>query len=395
MPRRSRRWQIELDKPRGWVDPLLRKLEDLKLPPPPYPKRIFVRDDRIFGFALSITERGKPSFIFECRIGGQSKRFAFPGRDLEVVGEARKWAANLALKLDAGTLAPSPSKVASYDEKTLRRVVHDYLWHNNIRSRNDFLARFENHVFPTLGSRPIESLTNNDPILLVDELALKYRFAAYAVARDLNTVGRWYAKRARPFVWPMIPSPLTKKDREPRDRILDDRELRLVWAAAERQGHPHGTLVRFLLFTGLRRTEAAELRRSEVVDGIVRLSAERTKNNTAFVLPLSQAAKDLLAACPEGPHYFVGKRGQPFLAFAHGKAALDKLCPEVGPWILHDLRRTAGSLMQRVGVRFEVIEAALNHTIKGVAGVYQRHNFIEEKTAALEALARLLKTITE
>jgi hypothetical protein len=198
MPRRSRRWQIELDKPRGWVDPLLRKLEDLKLPPPPYPKRVFVRDDRIFGFAISITERGKPSFIFECRIAGQSKRFTFPGRDLECVAEARKWAATLELKHQAGTLAPTPPKQPSYDVMTLRRATYEYLRQNPIRSRNDFLARMENHVFPTLGDRPIEELDRSVTVPLIDQIALrpskKYPkrgtvFAAYAAARDLNIVG--------------------------------------------------------------------------------------------------------------------------------------------------------------------------------------------------------------
>jgi hypothetical protein len=42
-----------------------------------------------------------------------------------------------------------------------------------------------------------------------------------------------------------------------------------------------------------------------------------------------------------------------------------------------------------------VIEATLNHTVPGVAGVYRRHNFVEEKKAALEALASLLATIVE
>ena len=177
---------------------------------------------------------------------------------------------------------------------------------------------------------------------------------------------------------------------------MEDRELRAVWVAAGEQGYPHGHFVKLLMLTALRRDEAAHLRRSEVVDGIIRLPGERTKNGNPHVLPLSQAAKDLLEGCPPGPYYFVGSReGQPFKSFARGKAALDKLTPDVGEWTLHDLRRTAASLMQRAGVRFEAIEATLNHTIKGVAGVYQRHNFIEEKTDALERLASLVFDIVK
>jgi integrase len=64
-------------------------------------------------------------------------------------------------------------------------------------------------------------------------------------------------------------------------------------------------------------------------------------------------------------------------------------------WTLHDLRRTGATLMERAGVLPHVIEATLGHTIPGVAGVYRRHNFVEEKKAALEALAALLAKIVE
>jgi hypothetical protein len=60
------------------------------------------------------------------------------------------------------------------------------------------------------------------------------------------------------------------------------------------------------------------------------------------------------------------------------------------PWRLHDLRRTASTGMQRLGIRFEVNEAVLNHRSgakSGVAGVYQRHEWRDEKRAALDAWA--------
>jgi integrase len=64
-------------------------------------------------------------------------------------------------------------------------------------------------------------------------------------------------------------------------------------------------------------------------------------------------------------------------------------------WVLRDLRRTGATLMERARVLPHVIEATLNHTIPGVAGVYRRHNFVEEKKAAMEALSRLVAQIVE
>jgi integrase len=167
--------------------------------------------------------------------------------------------------------------------------------------------------------------------------------------------------------------------------VLDDHEIAAVWHAAQRQ--------QFLMLTALRRNEAAELRRSEVVAGVIRLPPEWVKTSVAFTLPLSVAAAGLLASCPDtGEYYFPTKRdpSKPYTAWSHGKSKLDVHIPH---WTLHDLRRTGATLMERAEVLPHVIEATLGHTIPGVAGVYRRHNFIEEKKAAMEGLATLVLDI--
>jgi integrase len=385
-----------MEQERMWTDPLLQKLEDLKLPPPPYAKRQWVWDDRIFGFGVMLTERGKQSFVFQCRVGGKSKRLTFRGSD---PGEARKWAAKLELQLQAGTLVPTAPKQASYEAMTLRRAAHEFVRHRGSRYKSGpaLLTCLEHHA-KTLMGRPIESLGRSEITRLADDVArmegrLGGRHAAGAMVKWINTVGHWYAKRTDTYSWPTVDSPVTKEDRRARDRVLDDHEIAAVWHAAQRQGHPHGILVQFLLLSALRRNEAAQLRRSEVVSGVVRLPPERVKTKVAFTLPLSAAAADLLASCPDGEWYFAGSRG-PYRSFARGKAALDKLT-NIPHWTLHDLRRTAATLMERAGVLPHVIDKTLNHVTRGVAGVYARHNYIEEKKAAMEALATLLAKIVE
>ena len=64
------------------------------------------------------------------------------------------------------------------------------------------------------------------------------------------------------------------------------------------------------------------------------------------------------------------------------------------PWVLHDLRRTARSLMSRAGIRPDISERVLGHVIKGVEGIYDRHAYTEEKAHALRALASLIENIT-
>ena len=59
-------------------------------------------------------------------------------------------------------------------------------------------------------------------------------------------------------------------------------------------------------------------------------------------------------------------------------------------WRLHDLRRTARSLMSRAGVFSDIAEMVLGHKLTGVRGVYDRHSYASEKRNALEMLARLI-----
>jgi integrase len=71
---------------------------------------------------------------------------------------------------------------------------------------------------------------------------------------------------------------------------------------------------------------------------------------------------------------------------------------EIPPFTIHDLRRTAASGM--AGLRFppHIVEAVLNHrsgTRRGVAGVYNRHDYRDEKRAALEAWGRHVLSLVD
>ena len=62
-------------------------------------------------------------------------------------------------------------------------------------------------------------------------------------------------------------------------------------------------------------------------------------------------------------------------------------------WTLHDLRRTAKTLMVRAGVRPDISERVLGHAIPGVEGIYDRHSYLAEKRDALEKLATVVERI--
>ena len=223
----------------------------------------------------------------------------------------------------------------------------------------------------------------------------------------LRRVMTWHASRSDDFRSPIVRGMArTRPSQRRRQRVLSDDEIRAVWRAAEASPSAFGYLVQFLLLTATRRTEAAAMRRSEVVGNEWIIPQERYKTGLELVIPLSPAAQGVLAAVPKiGKSGFVfttdGKR--PIGGFSKFKRAFDTKVlaelrkensdAELPRWTLHDLRRTARSLMSRAGVPSDHAERCLGHVLPGVRGTYDRHEYLAEKRRAFEALASLIARI--
>ena len=132
---------------------------------------------------------------------------------------------------------------------------------------------------------------------------------------------------------------------------------------------------------------------SEIAEGVWTIPASRYKTGNEVVLPLSKAAQSVLAEVPMlGPFVFSSNGHNPIGGLGERKAKLDKLSGVTG-WRIHDLRRTARSLMSRAGVDPDVAERCLGHVIGGVRGVYDRHSFFDEKRHAFDKLAAQIEAI--
>src|SRR5262249_28097115 len=145
--------------------------------------------------------------------------------------------------------------------------------------------------------------------------------------------------------------------------------------------------VKFLLLTGARRTEAARMTWSEISGADWTLPAARNKVKVDLIRPLSAAAQATIAQLPRiGRQGFVFTNGgdRPIRNFSKSKRRLDRAAGVTG-WTLHDLRRTARSLMSRAGVLNDHAERCLGHVMGGVRGTYDPNEFLEEKRRAFEA----------
>ena len=189
---------------------------------------------------------------------------------------------------------------------------------------------------------------------------------------------------------------------KPRDRVLSDNELALLWKAAERLAYPFGPIVQLLILTGQRKSEIAEGRWSEIdLDAALwSLPASRVKNKRPHTVPLSVQATAILTTLPrfDGTDLVFTVTGKtPSSGFSRAKASLDRTITKlngrepIAPWTYHDIRRSVASGLARIGVDLIVIERTLNHvsgSFAGIVEVYQRHKFEAETRDALERWAR-------
>jgi integrase len=266
-------------------------------------------------------------------------------------------------------------------------------------------------VYPVIGSKVINKLKRSDIVSLLDKIEDEQGAAmADGALMVVRRICNWHAARDDDFRSPIVRG-MTRTDpaKRSRERTLTDDEIRVVWKTAEKiaaGGLPatpgiqmFAKLVQFILLTGVRRNEGARMVRQERTGVDWLIPAARVKGKREFLIPLSKTALSLLQTIPvigdekSGP-VFTTDGERPLAAYTQFKRPFDKLCG-VKEWTIHDLRRTVRSLMSRAGVPPDHAERAIGHVIGGIRGIYDRHEFYNEKKLAFEALAGLLERILE
>jgi integrase len=251
----------------------------------------------------------------------------------------------------------------------------------------------DRHVYPTLGARPITEIRRSEIVRLLDTIEEGSGAAmATQTLALIRTVMNWHATRSDDFMSPIVRGMArTQRSEQARERILTDDELRKIWRA---DCGMFGDYVRFLLLTAARRNEVAGMTWAELDGSDWTLPAARNKTGVELVRPLSKAAQASLASRPKAGAFVWSPNGgsKALTSFSNHKETFDKASGVKG-YRLHDLRRTARSLMSRAGVDKDHAERCLGHVIPGVRGVYDRHEYHAEKQQAFEALAALIERI--
>jgi integrase len=355
--------------------------------------RVLYWDTSQAGFGLVVTAGGHKSFVCQYRAGKLSRRMHLkPGLSLT---EARREAkAILGRVAKGGDPLREKQKAAAASSNTFRAVAESFLQREGpkLRSADERRKIFERLVYPKLGLMQIDAIRRSDLVKLLDAIEDDNgpRMAHLTLAY-LGRVFNWHASRDDDFRSPIVRGMGRVNARErARKRVLSDEELRAVWRAAEASGTLFDRYVQFLLLTACRRNEASRMTRAEL-DGVDWLiPASRSKNKHDHLVPLSRKALEILAKMPaigkpDGWVFSHTGRGA-YRNFDADKAKLQARSGTAG-WMIHDLRRTARSLMSRAGVLSDHAERAIGHVIGGVREIYDRYEYRSQKLAAFEALA--------
>lgn len=401
--------------------------------------------ETIKGLGLKVTPAGGKVYIYQYRLARPGMADRTPPRKYTIgkhgnltPDQARSRAKELAAMVERGIdprqaeldaigakdevkrQAENKAKLESelVFEKVAERWLEHYEAEKGRRPRTVEQARHivKMRLEPALKGKPLPHITRADLQGIIDAIPIKHRASRLAVYAYSSVLFRWAMERGeiadnpvRLMAKPSAP--------EPRKRVLTDNELLIVCEAAKRLRDPYRAYFKLLILTGQRREEVAgmvwgELDRSTSTWTI---PGNRTKNGVAQIVPLASAVVEELdrlvlelqvkAKVSETPirHWpqfgpVLTTYGKTVIkSYSKAKAELDnaitKTRPQADPlpaWRVHDLRRTLATGLQRLGVRFEVTEAVLNHVSgarSGVAGIYQRHDWKDEKRAALSAWA--------
>lgn len=414
------------------------------VPVPATGKREHLWDDTLKGFGLMVTDKGVRSYIVQYRVGGRGS----PTRRVTIGKHGSPWTAEKARAraeelieqvrrkvdpFDAQRAAVAEDKARKEREKAAAvvasrlgfsvfadRFVDKFAKVKQPRSWQDTESIVRRDLKPFFLDKPLPAITSADVGELLDKVHERGDAAAIKAYKALRSLFGYAVDKEKRHMSaatsPMLGvKPPAKIDM--RQRTLNDTELRLVWIAAGAFGYPYTPLLRLMILTGQRLREVAEAPWTEfdLAAGNWLIPPERTKNRQPTLVPLSDGALEILRAMPKIQRKIdpaTGKRPAPFLftttaetpvsGFSKAKARLDGLIAgvarkeaeehggdpmSVAGWRLHDLRRSFGNGLQRLGIKTEVIESALNHvsgTKSGVVGVYQTYKYGAEVRAAME-----------
>lgn len=374
----------------------------------PKEKRYSVTDDR--GLSLEVFPTGGMAWRYRYRLNGRLEKVAlgkYPAISLKAARLKRDELATMAAMGQSPARQKQLRKEALAAATTVREFGERYFAEVVARDRKDtkIVRRYlDKELYPAFGDRPIREVTGTD----VQKVVFQKRDHGFeAAAADIRNLCKrmWdYAQvlglvdtnpaRALPVRF------ITKA--RPRTRTLSPDEIRIYLQALYQSGvrRQFKLALHMILLTMVRKSELlfARWEHVELEAGEWLIPESNAKNGKAHVVYLSRQTKDLFAelkALAGTSEWVLPGRSGPEKPFAHNamNKALDGVNVPIDPFTIHDLRRTGSTRLHEAGFPSDVIEKALNHTIGGVRGVYNRAEYASQRREMLQFWADYIDSL--
>lgn len=358
------------------------------------------------GLGLKLRQSGSASWIYTYRPKGSGRATAartmtigpWPGVTLE---SARK-----AAQAHAGhvALGQDPAVELRHKRKAARRLVSSCIddFEADMNRRRLVNAKTITSTLKrglaSLSARDITEISRRDVVDQVTKLIEAGKPGAAAdLRRHARTFLEWAVTHGYREFNPMAGLRLPKTSRAERledgrriGRALADEEVHRVWSTTASASPFHG-LVRLALLTGLRRSELAGLRWSDIKQDRLVIPAERTKTGITHEVPLTPPMTNVLQSQHRttNPLVFVSGRRTGGTKISGWSKLLPKVVKASGvDFTLHDLRRTARTNLSRLGVAEDVAELCIGHVRRGLLGTYNKDHAWAARVTAFKSLSK-------
>ena len=358
-------------------------------------KRQTIPDPELRGHYIRITPNGAKSFWAVARDAAHKQIWRKVGDASDMkIGEAREQAMRMISGI-RGTVLLDSREAVSF-EGVARSWYERIVVKNNYRSEYMTRLYLFKVIVPAFAGMNFVDVRRRHVTALLDKVEdERGARTADAVLSTISTICKWYAHRDENYETPII-SGMRRQKKQGRERVLRDHELATLW----KEDGLFGNFTKLALLTAQRKEKLSDMRWTDIVDGVWHIRADEREKGTGEALPLPPMALDVLDAQRQvievdNPYVFRpavggGVRGK----LGRAKAKFEARVP-MPQWTLHDLRRTARSLMAAADVPDLVAELVLGHKQQGVAGIYNRHGYLDEKGDALTRLAARIRDIVE
>ncbi|WP_210526354.1 tyrosine-type recombinase/integrase [Pantoea ananatis] len=372
------------------------------------------------GLYVSVLPGGTISFRYDYRFNGRRETLTIGkyGPDGISLAEAREQL-NTAKKLISSGVSPSAAKrdgkkqIAGADR--LNHFTVRYMEYARLADSTRAMkqAVIDRDILPALGNKLMTEITTTMVRDLCDRIVARGGRATAVQAREIiASIYRYATDRGHEFINPAERIRASSiATFEPRVTTLTPAEIGLFFRALD-NASTMATLklaVKFVMLTMVRKSEFTHASWDEIdfKRMLWKIPAERMKGSREHVIPLSTQANDLLVGlkmCAGGSHYLLPGRYD--MAKPLSNAALNRVLTitieairesgeKIKDFTVHDIRRTASTLLHEAGYPSDWIEKSLAHEQKGVRAVYNKAEYLPQRTFMLQQWADMVDGWTE